>query len=251
MDDPTVAELLSIPDPDAAAFNPVNGVRRSMRTVKPRVLEPAFVDNGAQKAENLTEDVQPVATKAKATASKRLRSAVDLRVKATTSGPRKAAEPMTPEESEGTGLESPLKKSKLTDTPTSSPPLTENNIEVHEDESMAGELDGEFVPTGLEAAGAPKTPQAKIIPTFLASPPSSDDSQTLSPKKRGVLAAVRSKRTTRKIATTKSPKTTYETVDPATESTTVRPAPQGKPLVWAEVYSSSSFHASPLANLIL
>lgn len=236
MGDPTVAELLSIPDPDAAAFNPANGVRRSMRTVKSRVLEQGSIDHEAPKAKVLTENVHTIAIKAKTTSVKRLRSAIDLRVEPATLGHTKAPEPVTPVEGEATGLESPLKKSKLTDTPTSSSTQTESNIEVHEDESMAGGSDEEFVPTALETTGAAKTLQPKISPPFLASPPSSIEARTPSPKKRGLLAAVPPRHTSRKMVIAKSPTTVYEIVDPVKESTVMRPPPHGKPLVWAEVY---------------
>lgn len=235
MADLTVAELLSIPDPDVAAFNPVNGVRRSMRNVKSKVPQPEYIDYEAPKAEDLTEIHYPIATEANTIPAKRLRSAIDLRVKPDISGRTEAPEPLTAVESGVMSLESPLKKPKLTDTPTSSSTQTESNAEVHEDEAMAGESEQQFVPTELETVGAPKTPQPKISPPFLASPPLTDEYQTPSPKKRGIIAAKRSKGTSKKIVIAKSVKAAYDTVDPVNASTVVRGPSHEKPLVWAEV----------------
>lgn len=235
MADLTVAELLSIPDPDVAAFNPANGVRRSMRNVKSKVPQPEFVDHEAPKAEDLTEVSYPIATGAKTISAKRLRSAIDLRVRPDISGRTEAPESLNPVESGVTSLESPLKKSKLADTPTSSSTQTESNTEVHEDESMAGASEQQFVPTELETVGALKTPQAKISPPFPASPPLTDEYQTPSPKKRGIIAAKRSKGTLKKIVIAKSIKTAYDTVDPVNASIVVRGPSHEKPLVWAEV----------------
>ena len=235
MGDPIVADLLSIPDPDATAFEHTNGVRRSMRTVKSRVLQPGFIEHSAPKEDEPIENVHLIATGAKSTSAKRLRSALDLHVKPDTSGRTEAPELLTPAESEVTSLESPSKKSKLTGTPTSSSTLTESTVKVREDESMAGESDEDYVLTELKNAGAPKTPKPQASPRLLATPSSPDESQTPSPKKRGVIAAKQPKRTARKVVIAKSPKTTYHMVDPVNESMVVRPPPHGKPLVWAEV----------------
>ena len=235
MDDSSVAELLSIPDPHAAAFNPANGVRRSMRNVKSRVLRPDFVDQGALEAQELTDAVHPIATEAKTALVKRLRSPLNTRVKSNTSSRTEAPEPTTPAEDEITRLESPLKKARLRDTPKSSSAQIKSNIEVHEDESMAGESDQEFVPPEVKIAGTLKTPQVKINTPVLATPPSSDESQTPSPKKRGTLSAKRPKRTPKTKSTVKLPETAYDTVDPVEEDIVPKPAPHGKPMVWAEV----------------
>lgn len=235
MGDPTVAELLSIPDPNAAAFNPANGVRRSMRTIKSKGPQPEFVDHEASVAKELTEAIAPIAPEAKRSPAKRLHPPVKLRAKSTTSRRTEAPEPQPQEESEVTGLESPLKKAKLTKTTTFSSRRTVRNTEAHEDESVAGEPDEDFVPTRLETAGAAKTPQLNVYPIFLASPQLSDEARASSPKKRSSLAAKQPKRTPRKTAKAKLSETVDKTVDPMDESTVARPPSQGKPLVWAEV----------------
>lgn len=235
MGDPTVAELLSIPDPNAAAFNPAIGVRRSMRIIKSRGLQPDVLDQEASMANELPEVIAPIAPKAKRSSAKRRLSPVKLHAKPTTSRRTEAPESLTPVISEVTALESPLKKAKLTNMTTFSSRRTVSNTEASENESVAGEPDEDFVPTQLKTAGTPKTPQPKFHPIFLASPHLSTEAGTSSPKKRHSLAAKQPKPTSRKRAKAKSSETVDKTVDHVDEVMVARPPSHGKPLVWAEV----------------
>ncbi len=234
MGDPTVAELLSIPDPDAAAFNPANGVRRSIRIIKSRGLQPDILDEEASMKKELPEVIAPIAPKAKRNSAKRLPSPVKLHAKPTTSRRTEASGTLMLVKSEVTSLESPLKKAKLTKKTTFSSRQTVTNTEAREDESVAGEPDEDFVPIQLETAGAPKTPEPKRHPIFLASPQLSNEARTSSPKKRGILAVKQPKLTSRETAKAKSYKTADKTLDHVDEVTVARPPSHGKPLVWAE-----------------
>jgi len=241
MYEPTIAELLSIPDTDALIFNPANAVRRSMRRVKPRVLQSDMVTDVVPEEDTITKSEELIATEARTTPTKRQRSLPDLHVKPTSSDSCEMAEPLTPANSETFSAESSLKKAKLADSSQPNIVQADADIEVGEDAGNEGERDDDFVPTEHETSGSLKTLQPATGIIFPATPPSSDESRTPSPKKLILPASNRPKGSPRKSGRSPKAKSPKAAADGATPSvgTILRLPSYGKPLVWAEVCLTS------------
>lgn len=232
MEELTIEQLLTIPDPGAASFNPSRGVRRSMRTVAPRTAYPGVVIEDP--VLNLDG---PIATVKDVASVKRHHISHENNLTTGLSNSTNVARHGTPADGPVTSPESPSKKVKITALSLSSPAQAKSTHQRNLLHYYNSAQDDEFILSDLDAPGSPET--LTLVPTsaLLTTPPLSDESETSTPKSRKRKAVTAPMRASGKRATaahSNAHAMALVNAD-ATPLAARRPLPCGKPAVWAEV----------------